>query len=260
MQQHTEHATYHYNITESNPLVAEDYPWGFKLRTKQRYWVETKATHGQRFVYQTLNPRTNHWCKPKKGTYSAIVIPYVRKEDGHIKYTGISRYAEVDTMEAFLANHKDYLDTYQLSALNGMIGGSKAYSAAFKAAKDEAINEVKTEIDLNEKLIWSKSEITKSPLDLELIAIDVSVVGVKKRCRKADRHYKRIGFFAPNALVEDNMPKFKEACNAYIGENFRITDNSKMVLKNTKFIAPENGSMFYSMREMLMDNIATVAL
>ena len=41
-----------------------NYPWGFRLRTKVRYWIET-TNRGDRFVKCTLNPKTNQWCKPK---------------------------------------------------------------------------------------------------------------------------------------------------------------------------------------------------
>ena len=50
--------------------VVEDYPYGFRLRTTIRYWVETKKGHGQRFVSQTMNPKKTyeHWNKPKAST------------------------------------------------------------------------------------------------------------------------------------------------------------------------------------------------
>ena len=53
--------------------VVEDYPYGFRLRTKIRYWVET-TNRGQRGVIQTLNPKTGRWNNPKKTTYSPILI------------------------------------------------------------------------------------------------------------------------------------------------------------------------------------------
>ena len=61
-------------------IVVNNYPWGFKLKTSQRYWIET-TKHGDRFVTQTLNPKTNAWCNPKKSTYSAVLIMTTEDKD-----------------------------------------------------------------------------------------------------------------------------------------------------------------------------------
>ena len=36
-----------------NAVTVEDYPWGYKLRTKRKYWIET-TKRGDRLCYQTL--------------------------------------------------------------------------------------------------------------------------------------------------------------------------------------------------------------
>ena len=66
-----------------NAVVVEDYPWGYKLRTKRKYWIET-TKRGDRLCYQTLNPKTDKWCAVKKSTYTGIKVLY-ENEDGHIK-------------------------------------------------------------------------------------------------------------------------------------------------------------------------------
>ena len=54
-----------------NSVEVENYPWGFKLKTKKRYWIETNK-RGSRLVSCTLNPKNNQWCKPKASTYSEV--------------------------------------------------------------------------------------------------------------------------------------------------------------------------------------------
>ena len=66
--------------TIENPVVVDDYPWGFR-RTKVRYWVESRKGKGDRFCKQTLNPKTNKWCNPKKCTYSDLILVW-RTENG----------------------------------------------------------------------------------------------------------------------------------------------------------------------------------
>ena len=65
-----------------NAVVVEDYPWGYKLRTKRKYWIET-TKRGDRLCYQTLNPKTGEWCAIKKGTYAGIKVLY-KDEAGHV--------------------------------------------------------------------------------------------------------------------------------------------------------------------------------
>lgn len=110
---------YIYNhVSESTAYEVEDYPWGFRLRTKQRYWIETqdKKNGGQRFVYQTLNPKTGTWCKPKKSTYNVIEILYI-DEKGHVKREVISRYGMGEEwkeyVNEFIEIHKDNLTEFQ---------------------------------------------------------------------------------------------------------------------------------------------------
>lgn len=66
-----------------NAVTVENYPWGYKLKTKRKYWIET-TKRGDRLCYQTLNPKTDKWCAVKKSTYAGIKVLY-ENEDGHIK-------------------------------------------------------------------------------------------------------------------------------------------------------------------------------
>lgn len=68
-----------------------DYPYGFTLRTKIRYWVESRKKYGDRFVSCTLNPKTGKWNKPKAGGYSPFVYMYLN-EIGHVKHDVIQCY------------------------------------------------------------------------------------------------------------------------------------------------------------------------
>lgn len=43
--------------TQENPFVVESYPYG-RFRTQARFWVESVKNKGDRFVKQTLNPKT----------------------------------------------------------------------------------------------------------------------------------------------------------------------------------------------------------
>jgi len=76
------------HVSPETAYVVDDYPWGFRLRTTIRYWIESKDAKngGQRFGSQTINPKTGQWCKPKYSTYSPIMVMYLDEKD-HVHYT-----------------------------------------------------------------------------------------------------------------------------------------------------------------------------
>ena len=79
----------------------ENYPYGFRLKTTKRIWIETNKK-GDRINSQTMNPKTNQWNKPKRSTYTAILILMIEKETGHITNTGIdTSYTSEEEQQAF---------------------------------------------------------------------------------------------------------------------------------------------------------------
>ena len=63
--------------------IAQDYPYGFKVRCKKAYWVEYREGMGYRAVTRTTNPRKENliWNAPKMGTYHAVRIWVARDPD-----------------------------------------------------------------------------------------------------------------------------------------------------------------------------------
>jgi hypothetical protein len=78
-----------------NAVEVDNYPWGFKLKTRRRYWIETKKNRGDRFCYSTLNPKTNKWCKPKKSTYTTLGFLF-EEPNGHIAYKAYTNRNDFD--------------------------------------------------------------------------------------------------------------------------------------------------------------------
>lgn len=85
--------------------VVNDYPYGFRLRCRIRYWIEYRKGHGCRFVSQTTNPkkafdpatdrRPEPWNKPKASTYHRFGATMLRDpENGRISYTGLGIYTD----------------------------------------------------------------------------------------------------------------------------------------------------------------------
>ena len=83
------------HISPETAYVVEDYPYGFRLRCKIRYWLEYKAKKGFRFVSQTTNPKKpgEVWNKPKASTYSLFGGAMYLNEKGHVTWSALSEYS-----------------------------------------------------------------------------------------------------------------------------------------------------------------------
>ena len=93
-----------------NAVEVDNYPWGFKFKTKRRYWIET-TKRGDRVCYQTLNPKTDKWCAVKKSTYAGIKVLY-ENEDGHIKTHSLDpQWASKE----WLAEFQEFIDETKLT-------------------------------------------------------------------------------------------------------------------------------------------------
>lgn len=100
------------HVSPETAFVIEDYPHGFTLRCKKRYWIES-SKFGQRLVTQTSNPRRNNetWNAPKKSTYDLFdVLIQVddpsHERNGHVLCYGVSGYAEPEKKLDFLKKWK----------------------------------------------------------------------------------------------------------------------------------------------------------
>ena len=116
---------YQHTSPETAYLV-DDYPWGFRLRTKIRYWIESKDAKngGQRFASQTINPKPGEWCKPKYSTYSPIMVMYLDEKD-HVKVTCLSTYSKSEIIDKFKEDHLPFLTDFQKQALKELIAYDK---------------------------------------------------------------------------------------------------------------------------------------
>ena len=93
--------------------VVDDYPYGFRLRCKIRYWLEFAPKRGFRLVSQTTNPKrqtvivppnaeialglasvkvVDFWNKPKASTYCRFGgAMYL--DQGRVEWSGLTEYS-----------------------------------------------------------------------------------------------------------------------------------------------------------------------
>jgi hypothetical protein len=92
------------HTNETTAYVVDDYPYGFRLRTQIRYWLEYSSSKGWRLVSQTLNPKNQQWNAPKKSTYLEWAGAMYLDEQGHVAWTGLGRYSSAEEFLEFVGN------------------------------------------------------------------------------------------------------------------------------------------------------------
>lgn len=109
---------------EKSAYVVDDYPYGYKLRCKIRYWLEHSPSKGFRFVSQTTNPKKagEYWNTPKKSTYMLLGGCMFLDENNHVKWDGVSEYSDLAKLEKFAADFPGA----NLEAVNAAIQYRKA--------------------------------------------------------------------------------------------------------------------------------------
>ena len=125
-----------HTTVETAYLVA-DYPYGFRLRCKIRYWLEYAPKKGFRLCSQTTNPKVDRevWNTPKKSTYTLLGVMGL-DEEGHVTWTGISPY-EVSKLKEFGDVYADSFDENQAATFRYMTRVAEIY--ANEKAKREGV-------------------------------------------------------------------------------------------------------------------------
>jgi hypothetical protein len=139
----TQTRKYLYNHTSpETAYVVDGYPWGFRLRTQIRYWIETsKAKNGgQRFCSQTVNPKTGKWCAPKKSTYFPIMVMFLDEKE-HVQYCCLRMNDDEQHINKFKETHLANLDDFQKQSLKEIIAYEKVMrNVTFEIVRSEPVS------------------------------------------------------------------------------------------------------------------------
>lgn len=125
------------HISESTAYVVDDYPYGFRLRCKIRYWIEHNETHGFRFCSQTTNPKLSyeHWNKPKKGTYCLNAMGmYLDEESGHVEHCALGIYNDAKEAKEFREKYLFCLNPSAVARLDLWIKMKEIYEEKYQKA------------------------------------------------------------------------------------------------------------------------------
>lgn len=111
--------------------VVNDYPYGFRLRCKIRYWLEYNKKHGFRLMSQTTNPKREGevWNKAKASTYVSIAAAMYLDENEHVQWAGLSAYSDAAEAQRFAATYGEAVPEAGQKALAYWIKAKIAYEA-----------------------------------------------------------------------------------------------------------------------------------
>jgi hypothetical protein len=107
--------------SEQKSFEVADYPYGFTLRTKIRYWMEFKKNKGWRFLSQTLNPKTNKWNKPKASTYVEFGAFMYQDNKGYVGFKGLSSYSSLGEAKEFLKKYERFMEPVVIKFISHVI-------------------------------------------------------------------------------------------------------------------------------------------
>ena len=104
--------------------VVDDYPYGFRLRCKIRYWLEQKRGHGYRLVSQTTNPKKpgEVWNKPKASTYMTFFAVMYLNHESHVDWAGLHCYSGPEGFAKFRQDFYAQLSDEQKKTVDTLEG------------------------------------------------------------------------------------------------------------------------------------------
>jgi hypothetical protein len=117
------------HYSEETAYMVNDYPYGFKLRCKIKYWLEVNK-NGTRLVTRTTNPKKSyeHWNAPKMSTYSLVGAMFLNEEN-HVQWSGLSPY-DVSKIREYLGTYREGLQEKQIEMLERLIAAYEKREAA----------------------------------------------------------------------------------------------------------------------------------
>jgi hypothetical protein len=127
------------HVSPESAFVVADYPYGFRLRCKIRYWIEFKPKNGFRFMSQTTNPKRpgEVWNKPKASTYYRFGGAMYLDENEHVHFAGLSEYSDGAESKAFADKFGEAVPEAGQVAMKSWVAAKVAYDGARAAAKAE---------------------------------------------------------------------------------------------------------------------------
>lgn len=135
------------HVSPETAYLVNDYPYGFRLRCKIRYWLEHHPKRGTRFVSQTTNPKrrifnaasglyTETWNKPKASTYADVAGAMYLDGSGHVQWSGLTYYPDAAECAAWLAQFSEGVPAEVFTKVDKLVAQKRVYERAKATGMD----------------------------------------------------------------------------------------------------------------------------
>lgn len=128
------------HVSPETAYVVDDYPYGFRLRCKIRYWLDISPKHGARLMSQTSNPKVAGlvWNKPKGSTYCKFAGAMYLDENNHVQWTGLHEYVEHEKVAPWIETYGAAVPESIRDRMNMWAKAVTAYAARRSTGQDMA--------------------------------------------------------------------------------------------------------------------------
>lgn len=128
------------HVSPETAYVVDDYPYGFRLRCKIRYWLEWAPKRGVRFVSQTTNPkRGDAWNTPKPSTYCRFGGCMFLDDENHVQWVGLTEYTNGAEALAWSEKYGEGVPEAAQTLLRKWVAAKLAYDANKNPAESLAV-------------------------------------------------------------------------------------------------------------------------
>jgi hypothetical protein len=119
------------HVSPETAYVVDNYPYGFRLRCKIRFWLDYKPNHGVRLISQTTNPKrpSEVWNKPKASTYAFLGGCMYLNDEGHVTWMELDQYCDAEEAQNFLDNYGPGVPEPAMDLLKRWVAAKVAYDA-----------------------------------------------------------------------------------------------------------------------------------
>jgi len=118
------------HVSPETAYVVENYPYGFRLRCRKRYWLDCDDRRGVRLMSQTTNPkRGGVWNQAKASVYCRFGGAMYLDEDGHVQWSGLTEYSSAEEALAWRDAYGAGVPEPMRELLNRWVAAKCAYDA-----------------------------------------------------------------------------------------------------------------------------------
>jgi hypothetical protein len=123
-------------------FVVKDYSYGFRLRCKIRYWIETDMKKGSRLCYQTIDTRRQGevWNKPKCSTYARFGGAMYLDEKDRVVWSGLTQYSDSTEIREWIEVYGEGMNEDVAKLAKMWLAAKELYELKYREVQSEESN------------------------------------------------------------------------------------------------------------------------